>query len=119
MNPKAAQLVGVDLTRIHMIVWGLSGGISAIAALLISPKVLMTADMGSIVTLGFAAAIVGGFTSLPGAVVGGFLIGIIENLVGLFISSRAIVLAPFVAIMLVLVIRPQGLFGGRVEIKKV
>jgi branched-chain amino acid transport system permease protein len=119
MNPKAAQLVGVDLTRIHMIVWGLSGAISAIAALLISPKVLMTADMGSIVTLGFAAAIVGGFTSLPGAVVGGFLIGIIENLVGLFISSRAIVLAPFVAIMLVLVIRPQGLFGGRVEIKKV
>jgi Branched-chain amino acid ABC-type transport system, permease components len=71
------------------------------------------------VTLGFAAAIVGGFTSLPGAVVGGFLIGIIENLVGLFITSRAIVLAPFLAIMLVLVIRPQGLFGGRVEIKKV
>jgi len=119
MNPKAAQLVGVDLTRIHMIVWGLSGAISAVAALLISPKVLMTADMGSIVTLGFAAAIVGGFTSLPGAVVGGFLIGIIENLVGLFVTSRAIVLAPFLAIMLVLVIRPQGLFGGRVEIKKV
>jgi branched-chain amino acid transport system permease protein len=119
MNPKAAQLVGVDLNRVHMLVWGLSGVISAIAALLISPKLLMTADMGSVVILGFAAAIVGGFTSLPGAVVGGFVIGIVENLVGLFISSRAIVLAPFVAIMLVLILRPQGLFGGRATIKKV
>ncbi|MGO4713203.1 branched-chain amino acid ABC transporter permease [Bradyrhizobium sp. 2TAF24] len=119
MNPKAAQLVGVNLNRIHVIVWGLSGAISAVAALLIAPKLLMTADMGSIVTLGFAAAIVGGFASLPGAVVGGFLIGIAENLVGLFISSRAIVVAPFVAIMLVLILRPQGLFGGRVTIKKV
>lgn len=119
MNPKAAQLVGIDLNRIHMLVWGLSGVISAIAALLISPKILMTADMGSIVTMGFAAAIVGGFTSLPGAVVGGFIIGISENLVGLFVSSRAIVLAPFLAIMIVLILRPQGLFGGRAVIKKV
>ena len=119
MNPKAAQLVGIDLSRIHMLVWGLSGVISAIAALLISPKILMTADMGSIVTMGFAAAIVGGFTSLPGAVVGGFIIGISENLVGLFVSSRAIVLAPFLAIMIVLILRPQGLFGGRAVIKKV
>jgi branched-chain amino acid transport system permease protein len=119
MNPKAAQLVGVDLNRIHVIVWGLSGAISAVAALLIAPKLLMTADMGSVVTLGFAAAIIGGFASLPGAIVGGFIIGIVENLVGLFISSRAIVVAPFIAIMLVLILRPQGLFGGRVMIKKV
>ncbi|SDR42611.1 amino acid/amide ABC transporter membrane protein 1, HAAT family [Rhizobiales bacterium GAS113] len=119
MNPRAAQLVGVDLNRIHMLVWGLSGLISAIAALLISPKILMTADMGSIVTLGFASAIVGGFASLPGAVIGGFIIGIAENLVGLFVSTRAIVVAPFLAIMLVLILRPQGLLGGRAAIKKV
>jgi branched-chain amino acid transport system permease protein len=119
MNPKAAQLVGVNLNRIHTIIWGLSGAISAIAALLISPKLLMTADMGTVVTLGFAAAIVGGFTSLPGAVVGGFIIGIVEQLVGLFVSSRAITVAPFLAIMLVLILRPQGLFGGRIVIKKV
>jgi branched-chain amino acid transport system permease protein len=119
MNTKAAQLVGINLGRIHMLVWGLSAVISAIAALLIAPKVLLTPDMGSIVTLGFAAAIVGGFTSLPGAVVGGFIIGVAENLVGLFVSSQAIVVAPFLAIMLVLILRPQGLFGGRVLIKKV
>jgi branched-chain amino acid transport system permease protein len=119
MNARAAQLVGVNLDRVHMLVWGVAGVISAVAALLISPKILMTADMGAIVTLGFAAAIVGGFTSLPGAVIGGFLIGIVENYVGLFISSRAIVVAPFLVIMLVLIVRPQGLFGGRFTIKKV
>lgn len=119
MNPKAAQLMGVDIEKTHMLVWGLAAVISAIAALLISPKILMTAEMGAIVTLAFAAAIVGGFSSLPGAVVGGFIIGIAENLVGLFISTRAIIVAPFVAIMLVLILRPQGLFGGKFAIKKV
>lgn len=119
MNPKASQLMGVNLESIHMLVWGLAAVISAIAALLISPKILMTAEMGAIVTMAFAAAIVGGFSSLPGAVVGGFIIGIAENLVGLFISSRAIVVAPFIAIMLVLILRPQGLFGGKFAIKKV
>jgi len=52
-------------------------------------------------------------------VVGGFIIGIVENLVGLFISSNAIVVAPFVAIMVVLLVRPQGLLGGKPQVKKV
>jgi|HigsolmetaAR202D_1030399.scaffolds.fasta_scaffold04429_5 Branched-chain amino acid ABC-type transport system, permease components len=119
MNPRAAALVGIDLHKTRMLIWGLSGLLSALAAILIAPKILMTADMGIVVILGFAAAIVGGFTSLPGAVVGGLIIGIVENLVGLFVSTRAIVVAPFIVIMLVLAIRPQGLFGGPVVIKKV
>ncbi len=119
MNRRAAQLVGINLRQVEMLVWSLAGGISAVAAILIAPKLLMTAEMGTVVTLAFAAAIVGGFASLPGAVVGGFIIGIAENLVGLFISSRAINVAPFVIIMLVLVFKPQGLFGGRVRIRKV
>ena len=119
MNRRAAQLVGINLRRVEMLVWSLAGGISAVAAILIAPKLLMTAEMGTVVTLAFAAAIVGGFASLPGAVVGGFIIGIAENLVGLFISSRAINVAPFVIIMLVLVFKPQGLFGGRIRIRKV
>lgn len=119
MNGRAAQLVGINLPRMHMIVWGLSGAISAVAAILIAPKLLVTAEMGHVVIMAFAAAIVGGFTSLPGAVVGGFVIGVAENLVGLFISSQAIAVAPFVAILLVLLVRPQGLLGGRVALKKV
>jgi branched-chain amino acid transport system permease protein len=119
MNRRAAQLVGINLGRVQMLVWGLSGAISAVAAVLIAPKLLMTAEMGVVVTLAFAAAIVGGFTSLPGAVVGGLIIGITENLVGLFISSRAINVAPFVVIMLVLIFKPQGLFGGKLRVRKV
>jgi len=119
MNRRAAALVGISLSRVQMQVWAFSGGISAIAALLIAPKLLLTVEMGHIATLAFAAAIVGGFTSLPGAVVGGFIIGIAENMVGLFASSRAIIVTPFVVIMLVLTLKPQGLFGGAIRVRKV
>ncbi|MGJ7567525.1 branched-chain amino acid ABC transporter permease [Variovorax sp. GB1R11] len=119
MNPRGAQIVGVKLGSIRMKIWALTGVISAISALLITPKILITPDIGHIAILAYAAAIVGGFTSLPGAVVGGFIIGVVENLVGLFISSNAIVVAPFVAIMVVLLVRPQGLLGGKPQVKKV
>lgn len=119
MNPKAARLVGVNLARIRMMVWALSGLISAVAALLITPKILITPDIGHIAILAYAAAIVGGINSVPGAVLGGFVIGIAENLVGLFVSTNAIVVAPFVAIMVVLLLRPQGLLGGKLQVKKV
>ncbi len=119
MNPRAAQLVGVNLKRVRMAVWALAGLVSAVSALLIMPKILITPDIGHIAILAFAAAIVGGISSIPGAVVGGFLIGIAENLVGLFVSTNAIVVAPFLAIMIVLIFRPQGLFGGKLQVKKV
>jgi branched-chain amino acid transport system permease protein len=119
MNRRGAQLVGINLGRVEMMVWCFAAVISGIAAILIAPKLLMTAEMGSVVTMAFAAAIVGGFTSLPGAVIGGFIIGITENMVGLFISSRAINVAPFVIIMLVLIFKPQGLFGGALRVRKV
>ena len=119
MNPRAAQIVGIRLSHIRMMVWGLSGLISALAALLITPKILITPDIAHIAILAYAAAIVGGFTSLPGAVLGGFVIGVIENLVGLFISTNAIVVAPFLAILITLIVRPQGLLGGKPQVKKV
>jgi branched-chain amino acid transport system permease protein len=119
MNPKAAQIVGVSLVRIRMAVWALAGLISAISAILITPKILITPDIGHIAILAFAAAIVGGITSIPGAIVGGFIIGIAENLVGLFVSTNAIVVAPFLAILIVLIVRPQGILGGKVQVKKV
>jgi branched-chain amino acid transport system permease protein len=119
MNPRAAQIVGIRLSRIRMLVWAMSGVISALAALLITPKVLITPDIAHIAILAYAAAIVGGFTSLPGAVLGGLIIGIVENLVGLFISTNAIVVAPFLAILVTLIVRPQGILGGKPQVKKV
>jgi branched-chain amino acid transport system permease protein len=119
MNPRAAQIVGVNLIGIRTAVWGLAGLISAITALLIAPKILITPDIGHIAILAFAAAIVGGLSSIPGAILGGFIIGVTENLVGLFISTNAIVVAPFLAILIVLIIRPQGILGGKLQVKKV
>lgn len=119
MNPKGAQIVGIRLSRIRMMVWAMSGVISAVAAILITPKILITPDIAHIAILAYAAAIVGGFTSLPGAVLGGLIVGIVENLVGLFISTNAIVVAPFLLILVTLVVRPQGLLGGKPQVKKV
>ncbi|MBV7430366.1 MULTISPECIES: branched-chain amino acid ABC transporter permease [unclassified Acidovorax] len=119
MNPRAAQIVGIRLSRIRMMVWAMAGLLSALAALLITPKILITPDIAHIAILAYAAAIVGGFTSLPGAVLGGLVIGIVENLVGLFISTNAIVVAPFLAILVTLIVRPQGILGGKPQVKKV
>ena len=118
-NPRAAALAGIPVRRMRMATWGLASSVSAVAGILLAPKLLMTPDMGVIVILAFAAAIIGGFASLPGCIVGGIVLGVIQNLAGLFLSSNAMSVAPFLVIMLVLLIQPQGLFGGRVVAKKV
>jgi branched-chain amino acid transport system permease protein len=118
-NPRAASLVGIPVPLMSMTAWGLAAALAGIAGVLLAPKLLLTPDSGIIVILALAAAIIGGFTSLPGCVAGGILLGVVQNLIGIFVSSRAISLAPFLVIMLVLLIRPQGLFAGKVTAKKV
>jgi branched-chain amino acid transport system permease protein len=118
-NARAAALIGIPVGSMRMAVWGLASAIAGIAGVLLAPKLLMTPDMGAVVMLAFAAAIIGGFSSLPGCVVGGIALGVIQNLVGIFISPQAIAVTPFFVIMLVLLVRPEGLFGERVGLKKV
>jgi branched-chain amino acid transport system permease protein len=117
-NPRAAALIGIPVKQMRMIAWGLAAGLAGIGGILLSPKLLMTPDMGSVVMLAFAAAIIGGFTSLVGCVIGGILLGVVQNFVGIFISPQAMSVTPFVVIMLVLLLRPQGLFG-ELALKKV
>ncbi len=97
---------------------GARRSLAGIAGILLAPKLLITPDMGIIVILAFAAAIIGGFSSLPGCVAGGIVLGVVQNLIGFLFSPRAISVAPFLVIMLVLVLRPQGLFG-ELALKKV
>lgn len=118
-NPRAAALVGVPVRAMRMTVWGIASALSAVAGILLAPKLLMTPDMGVIVILAFAAAIIGGFASLPGCIVGGIVLGVIQNLSGLYLSSQSISVAPFLVIMLTLVLKPQGFFGGKPAAKKV
>lgn len=119
-NPRAAALAGVPIERMRRYVWAGGCALGGIAGVLIAGKLPITPDFGSqVVQLAFAAAVIGGFNSLPGCVVGGILLGVVQNLVGYFISSSAIAVAPFVIIMLVLVLLPQGLFGGQAILRKV
>ena len=118
-NPRAAALVGIPVRQMSMTAWGIAAALAGTAGILLAPKLLLTPDMGVIIILALAAAIIGGFVSLPGCVVGGVALGIVQNLIGVYISSRAISLAPFLVIMIVLLVRPQGLFAGSVRAKKV
>lgn len=118
-NPRAAALIGIPVRSMRMAVWGIASVLSTVAGILLASKLIMTPDMGVIVIMAFAAATIGGFTSLPGCIVGGIILGVIQNLVGLYLPSRATSVAPFLVIMLILTLRPQGIFGGPVLTKKV
>jgi len=118
-NTRAAALLGIPVNLMKLSVWGLSAAIAGIAGILLAPKLLMTPDMGTVVMLSFAAAIIGGFSSLPGCVVGGIALGILQNMVGIFISPQAIAVTPFFVIMLVLLFKPQGFFDTTLAVKKV
>jgi branched-chain amino acid transport system permease protein len=111
---RAAYLVGIRVERVYTLTWGAGAALAAIAAVLMAPLTLLTPDIGfNLLLKAFAATILGGLGSMPGAIVGGFLVGIIEALAGGFVSSAFQDVSPFVIIMVVLVLRPTGLFGER------
>jgi branched-chain amino acid transport system permease protein len=119
-NPSAAALIGIPVRKLRTYVWGGACALSALAGVLVGAKFLVTPDFGGqVILLAFAAAIIGGFNSLPGCIIGGIVLGVIQNLVGLLVSSSAISVAPFLVIMIVLAVRPQGLLGGRSVLRKV
>jgi branched-chain amino acid transport system permease protein len=89
----------------------MAGGLAAIAGILLAPLIIITPDMGVIGNKGFIAAILGGFTSLPGAVLGGFALALTENLIGVYISSAFKDVIVFVLLIVVLLVRPSGLLG--------
>jgi branched-chain amino acid transport system permease protein len=118
-NQRAAALVGIRIERVFAITWGIGTCLGAGAGLLMAPVTLLYPDMGAtLLVQAFAAAILGGFGSMPGAVVGGFVVGLVESFVGGYLGSQYITAAPFVIILAVLVVRPAGLLGTR-EIVKV
>jgi branched-chain amino acid transport system permease protein len=113
-NPKAAKLVGLRTDRVYMYTFGVGAAVASAAAVLMAPLTLLYPDIGFMLFIkAFAAAVLGGLTSIPGAVVGGFLIGIIEQLAAGYIHTAMQEVAAFIVIMIVLVFIPTGLFGQR------
>ena len=114
-NRDAATLVGVSVNQTYMLTWAIGSALAAVAGILLAPLIIITPDMGVIGVKGFIGAILGGFTSIPGSVVGGFLLGVIENIGGVYVASEMKDAIAFVVLLLVLFFRPQGLFGKAVS----
>jgi branched-chain amino acid transport system permease protein len=118
-NRLAARLIGIDTRRIVDLSFAVSAAIGAIAGILITPIALTSYDVGTLLALkGFAAAMLGGIGSAPGAVVGGLVIGMIEAFAAGYLSSNYKDAVAFLIILVVLVFIPQGLFG-RAKVERV
>jgi branched-chain amino acid transport system permease protein len=112
-NPEASRLVGIRVGRMLALGWGLAGAIGAIAAIMAAPIVYIEPNMmAGVLLYGFAAALLGGINNPWGAVIGGFLVGVIENLAGAYVVGTELKLSvALVIIVVVLVTKPAGLFG--------
>jgi branched-chain amino acid transport system permease protein len=119
-NPVSARLVGIRVGWTKALGWGLAAAVGSIAGMMVAPTVYLDPNMMSgILLYAFAAALVGGIDNPWGAVVGGFLVGVLENLVGAYLIGNELKLTvALVLIVGVLVVRPSGLFG-RVMVTRV
>lgn len=112
-NPASSRLVGINVGRMLMLGWGLAGAIGAVAGMMVAPVVFLDPHMMSGTLLyAFAGALIGGINNPVGAVLGGFIVGILENLIGTYVVGTELKLSvALVLIIGVLIVRPAGLLG--------
>ena len=117
-NKDIAYLMGINVPVFISLIFGLACALAAAAGVLIGPMQSVQVEMGFLMLMkAFAAAVVGGFGSLPGALLGGILVGIFENLGAAYISPSHKDIYAFLLLILVLMIRPSGLFGIEAKVK--
>ncbi len=116
-NQLGAFYMGIPVRRINMLVWGISAAVSACAGLLLAPITFVHVNMGYIGLKAFPAAVVGGFGSIPGALVGGLIVGIVESLSGFYLPEGFKDIAAYVVVLAMLVVLPEGLFGEKMKKK--
>ena len=116
-NQLAAYYMGIPVKRLNGLVWGLAAAVAAVAGLLLAPITFVHANMGFIGLKAMPAAVVGGFGSLPGAIVGGLVIGVVEAMAGFYLPEGFKDIAAYVVVLIMLVVRPNGLFGERLRKK--
>jgi len=110
-NQLAAAYMGIPVRRVNMMIWGLSAGVAAFAGILLAPVTFVHSNMGFIGLKAFPAAVVGGFGSVPGAIVGGLIIGLVEAFAGRYMPEGFKDIAAYVVVLAVLLIKPSGIFG--------
>lgn len=117
-SERGAALIGIDVASFQRLMWGIASAMAAMAGILIAPVTLLYPDLAAATLIrAFAAMTLGGFGSFAGAVVGGFMLGISELLVGAYISSKLIDITAYLIIIGVLLIKPSGLFGRPVSVR--
>ena len=116
-NQLAAYYMGIPVKTLNGLVWGLAAAVAAVAGLLLSPITFVHANMGFIGLKAFPAAVVGGFGSLPGAIVGGLVIGTVESLAGFYLPEGIKDVAAYVVVLVMLMVKPNGLFGEKLRKK--
>jgi branched-chain amino acid transport system permease protein len=110
-NQLAAYLMGIGVKKVFLLTWAISAVIAAVAGILIAPISFLHANMGFIGLKAFPAAVLGGFGSIPGAIVGGLIIGLSENLAGGYLTPGFKNVFAYIILIIVLMIRPEGIFG--------
>ena len=117
-NTEAARLMGIRVSLVFPLTFAISSMLAALAGILYGPLVGIQPELGSIIMKGFVAAILGGFNSLFGVVIGGLALGTLETFGGAFIGGTFKDVTAFIVLMAVLLLRPNGLFG-RAEARRV
>jgi len=110
-NQLAAYYMGIPVQRVKMLIWGLAAAVAAFGGILLAPSAFVHSNMGFIGLKAFPAAVVGGFGSVPGAVVGGLMIGVVEALSGFYLPEGFKDTAAYVVVLAVLLLMPSGIFG--------
>jgi branched-chain amino acid transport system permease protein len=110
-NQLAAYYMGIPVKRLNGLIWAISAGVAGAAGMLLAPITFVHANMGFIGLKAFPAAVIGGFGSLPGAIVGGLIIGVVESLAGFYLPEGFKDTAAYVVVLVMLIVKPNGLFG--------
>jgi len=110
-NQLAAYLNGVRVKRVNSLVWALAGACAAVAGVLLAPITLVDLTLWFVTLKALAALVLGGFGSVPGAIVGGLLIGLIEQYAGVYLPDGSKDIAAYLVLIAVLVVKPTGLLG--------
>jgi branched-chain amino acid transport system permease protein len=112
-NQLAAYYMGIPVRTIFSLIWAISAGVACLAGILLSPVSMIDVNMGFLGIKAFAAAVIGGFGSIPGSLIGGVIVGIVEQFAGYDLPAGFQEVTSNVVLLLMLFIRPQGLFAER------
>jgi branched-chain amino acid transport system permease protein len=114
-NQLAAYYMGIPVRTIFSLIWAISAGVAAVAGILLSPVSMIDVNMGFLGIKAFAAAVLGGFGSIPGALVGGVIVGIVEQMSGYYLPPGSQDVTSNVVLLAVLIVRPGGIFAENIR----